>query len=379
MPLRDGVSPITEAIEFDIAVFGGDTSRGAITGCKLYNSADSPEEDGDQPVVGYLHQATDVFRRRILDDESPEFSVVADRIAAGECAIRYGSRYPGITTEEMTHNHWELIVENPFEPIYRFFEHLAEGGKFTKGDPNVFEFPGIVKQAPAPGKNTIWLHKRAASHPPVPNVPYDGDEDAMIAGFADAGWTRQLPSGFQTLYAFTQEYGTMTDGSPWWDPGPVLAETGVQLSWENRVRQLAAVYREWDASHTGTGTASLNAYVWWRSWIGYAWELVHDDSITSLRVHRRSGARREQVAINGRENVLRWAINHLVNWAAQGIDAWLTSHDTSIVSSTLSEPSLGHVESDGTVGDIRVGAVDEADWVRYQGPSYREAGGSCPR
>ena len=308
--------------------------------------------------------------------------MVLNRIKAeGRCVIRYGNGYPGVSTEKMGHHEWDIVArESPGARPSASSSTSSKEAPSHLGDgtrtPHRFRFPGTRGTGTGGrGRTRCGSTSARPAHPPVPNVPYEGDEDAMVAAFAAAGWTRQLPGGFQTLYAFTQEYGTMTDGSPWWDPGPVLAETGVQLSWENRVRQLATVYREWDASHTGTGTASLNAFVWWRSWIGYAWELVHDDSITSLRVHRRSGARREQVSINGRENVLRWAINHLVHWAAQSIDAWFTSHDTSIVSSTLSEPSLGHVESDGTVGDIRVGAVDEADWVRYQGPSYREAGG----
>ena len=153
MPLKHG-GPITDETAFDVAVFFGDVDAGGVRACNLFNASDE-SVDGEQPEVGSLPKTRDVYRQTILDQEHEEFAVVRRRIDAGNCAIRYGRDYPGVSTSDMIHSHWEMVAENPFEPAYRFMEHLAEGGQFHIGDgtrPHRFPVPGTGGGGAAAGE-----------------------------------------------------------------------------------------------------------------------------------------------------------------------------------------------------------------------------------
>lgn len=376
MPLSPSGEAITDQTLFDLVLVRPHPSREfGIVGATLYLKATAEAEIAQ---VGYPYTAVGAIRQSQLDPDDEEFKIVQGRINAGGAEIRYGNQYPGRSRGTVATHEWELLVENPFENIFGFFEHLAHYGSFAKGAhglPDTFKFPGALDSTPHPSYTRRTYYKRAASTPSAPDVAFEGDVPALDSAMAALGWTRLVPPGFHPIYKFNIEFGQLSNGMPWWDPSLVVPESGIEISWANRFRMLAKEFYKYESALTGANSPERIAVsVATRSMIGFGWEMANATRTNwSINVYDTAHPRVSRT-ITGRDAVLGWIVGQMETWAKRGFAVMETTIQSDVVVPILSEPSLTHVADNGSFGETKVGLVERADWSRYQFQSYRAAG-----
>ena len=177
--------PITSATPFDLVMFVV-VNGSYIARAELYIDGTPPMRNGNIAAVG------DVIGKTGFDTADPEVQELFRRIRAGLCEVRYGGRPPGITRDELAHEHWEVLAENQLEPIYGFYEHLTHYGAFvdaTDRAPRRFQFPGIVE-----GASRRYYQRHDSPEAPDTN-------HAAETSLALLNWMPHIPYGGARLHA----------------------------------------------------------------------------------------------------------------------------------------------------------------------------------
>ena len=326
-------------------------------------------------VVAYV----DTFRYYKND---PEVAIVRQKIIDGECAIKFLSvedddREVLYSYEEFHSHFWLLDFMHPFHDDNKneFFDHLTrhlEHTEATEGNPQIFKIRGIWKDDSLPRE--LVFFKRGDSEQFRPDILFNGDLDAFIQAHEDAGWLLDPAPGYQNIYKYHIQIGIMSDGTPWCDPGLVLQEYGIKISWAHRVKHIAKAFKAWEDGLSETDLANeaiTNKRVWYKTRIGYAFKLAIDVNTSISVIDRVFGAPTSR-SISGHGSVMTWATDDIERLAKDGIA--LFNPDAALLESLLDEPTLSKIQTDNvTFGEGVQGTIDAADWSDYQVAQYNAA------
>ena len=230
-----------------------------------------------------------------------------------------------------------------------------------------------LAQYEKPVPHELLFYKRADTEQFPPGIMFDGNLDDFISAHVTAGWLLDLAPGYEGIHEYRVKFGKMTDGTPWTDPGLVIQEYGIQISWQHRVKFLAKAFKEWEdgLSETDQSAAAITRKrTWWKTRIGYAWHLIDTDdmSITVISAVFGSTSSRN---ISGTNNVMNWATDDLERLAGAGVGTFNPSD--ALLESLLDEPTLAKINADNTFGEGVQGTVDAADWTAYQTTHFQAA------
>ena len=312
----------------------------------------------------------------------PEVDIVRQKIIAGECEIKFASvdhddLNPIYTQAELHHTHWLLDLLHPFQDDDKdlFFDHLTrhlEHTEASEGNPQIFKIPGIWKDDSLPRE--LVFFKRGDTEQFRPDILFDGDLDAFIQAHEDAGWLLDPASGYQNIYKYHIQIGIMSDGTPWCDPGLVIQEYGIKISWAHRVKHIAKAFKAWEdgLSETALANAAItNERVWFKTRIGYAFKLAVDVTTSISVIDRVFGAPTSR-SISGHGSVMTWATDDIERLAKDGIA--LFNPDGTLLESLLDEPTLSKIQTDNVAfGEGVQGTIDAVDWSAYQVEHYNAA------
>ena len=316
------------------------------------------------------------------DRDDPEVDIVRQKIIRGECEVKFASvenpdTNPIYTQAELHHTHWLLDLLHPFQDDDKdlFFDHLTRHLEHTEageGQPQIFKIPGIWKDDSLPRE--LVFFKMGDTEQFRPDILFDGDLDAFIQAHEDAGWLLDPAPGYQNIYKYHIQIGIMSDGTPWCDPGLVLQEYGIKISWAHRVKHIAKAFKAWEDGLSEADLANeaiTNKRVWFKTRIGYAFKLAVDVTTSISVIDRVFGAPTSR-SISGHGSVMTWATDDIERLAKDGIA--LFNPDGALLESLLDEPTLSKIQTDNvTFGEGVQGSIDAADWSDYQVAQYNAA------
>lgn len=364
--------PITRQTAFDLALIRPLRSGLGFHSVRLYVKADAEQGIASgigATFLGHLpYSQHSAFGDHGLDFQNEEFVVVQERIDAGNCEVRYGSNYPGITREELLlHRHWEILMINPFEPAFGFFEHIAHSGEYVDADaqsPGRFRFPGIVEGA------NRRLYKRDNS-PDTPDV-------LSLSALATEGWTPEVPYGSAYLYAVD-----VLDHS---DTIAVQHRQRVYHRRKDLDGTLRSIARKWHEYWTGLTSSeqgintrrTVKSHV--EHAIGRVWAAKPLDD--SLRVFR-EGNRLSAVTVAACD-AEDWYLGNLEQWAYEwGFPALALALNTgtnrALLDLQLESYTLCEINENGSIGDLLSNPGDgilEATWDAWGSTHYNAALGT---
>lgn len=266
--------------------------------------------------------------------------------------------------------------------IYDFYlgshlEDLEPAGSYNPFDDASFARYIARKKALAqyekPVPRELYFYKRADTEQFPPGIMFNGNLDEFISAHVTVGWLLDLAPGYEGIHEYRVKFGKMTDGTPWTDPGLVLQEYGIQISWQHRVKFIAKAFKAWEdgLSETDQAAAAITRKrTWWKTRIGYAWHLLDTDdrSITVISAVFGSTNSRN---ISGTKNVMTWATDDLERLAGAGVGTFNPADN--LLESLLDEPTLAKINADNSFGEGVQGTVDAADWTAYQTTHFQAA------
>ena len=312
---------------------------------------------------GSVSASGDVIGKTGFDTTDPEVQELFRRIRAGLCEVRYGGRPPGITRDQLAHEHWEVLAENQLEPIFGFYEHLTHYGAFvdaTDRAPRRFQFPGIVE-----GASRRYYQRNDSPEAPDTN-------HAAETSLALLNWTPHIPYGGAYLHAVD-----VLDS-----PGSVSVSPP-QRVYHRRKDQTAAIValaRAWRTYWRGLPSDFQNNSVrrTLRKHVEHAIGRMWADKPFDQEIRVFQGLSSRDIDARDAEDWMLGNMEFWVNdWGFEPLALALAELDRrSLLDTQLDDYTFCHINLDGSVGDRLSNGRDgitQATWDAYQDTHYPAA------
>ena len=319
---------------------------------------------------------------RYLRDD-PEVQIIRERIRAGSCVVRYFSTIDGLLTREELHEAaWLTDLVHPFHADDRdlFFEHLTEDLYYTApehGNPQRFHFPGTVVDQRNPEHITRWKRIDSSTYGNPPAARFEGDKAVFLAALDAEGWLDVPPTGGNRLWKQEIWFGLNSDGIPF-----TASETPQDIRWifinhRERIRAVAKEFAKWFNGLTPV-TTDATAHVirvWFRIWIGYAWELLDNDNSRTIWYIDAGGLGVTTVRrLDGNLETANWIIGHLEEWVTRGIEGLRNAMTPAIQSALEARHLLKIIPPRGMFGERLSTVATPEKWLSYQNSFWDAVG-----
>ena len=321
-------------------------------------------------------------------DESndPEIQEIIKRIENETCQVYYKTRYYDnhpdlwIKQADLPDHYWELLAEHPFHKNNpeRFMLELLKKARYVASDngPDKFYIPGIIEdETPIPDVRELTFYKQSDVGFQIPNIKYTGNAAVLINLLSSLGWELKPSYGKYNLYKIKVTFGTMDHIYFIQSTVPELM-LPIIFDYTGRVSRLVREYKKWEDSQTSypIGDRNFNVRLWWRTWLGYAYEQSLNNSLTELNIQSARGVPNIRT-LHGRDNILNWIINALEKWLNNGVASFYnTVSYLPVLNNILNDRVLSQYDlTTGNYIDAVSGDVPTDSWDRYQNISFISA------